>query len=315
MTSMQFGTTSTVTFWTPTPTPAPKPTPTPAPTAAPKAGAPYSAPAIDPATAKALTEAGDWTGRLLGGFQATSESFAATLDQQASIHYLSGRNDVGAFVRQWSDEAAYFGEAVGHFGNGIGLAADIAEHGVVEGTLRSGFGNVASNVGGAAFALAVGANPLARAAAFGLGAIGGDAVADFYADRFDEGLASGSQNYAEAIANGGSAQGAFVDNVRDNNSWLTADMPWWQRPLQFTVDGVRTFGSDLGVAYEATSDFVGSWFEDEVPTADAADFGYESNDYAPTDYGTYGSNDYGSTDYGSTDYGTYESTAGSSSDW
>ena len=311
MSSMQFGTTSTVTFWTPTPAPAPKPTPTPAPTAS----ASYTARSIDPATTKLLTEAGDLTSRFLGGIQATSQSFASSLDQQASLHYLSGRNGAGAFVRQWSDEAAYFGKTIGHFGNGIGLAADVAEHGVVAGTLRSGFGNVASNVGGAALALAVGANPLAQAAAFGLGAIGGDAVADFYADRFDEGFASGSQNYADVIAAGGSTQDAFVDSVRDNNSWLTADMPWWQRPLQFTVDGVRTFGSDLGVAYEATSDFVGSWFEDESPTAEVADFGYESNDYGSTDYGTYESNDYAPTDYGSNDYGTYESTAGSSSDW
>lgn len=312
MSSMQFGTTSTVTFWTPTPAPVPKPTPTPAPTAS----APYAARSLDPATTKLLTEAGDLTSRFLGGIQATSQSFAASLDQQASLHYLSGRNGAGALVRQWSDEAAYFGNAVGHFGNGIGLAADVAEHGVIAGTLRSGFGNVASNVGGAALALAVGANPLAQAAAFGLGAIGGDAVADFYADRFDEGFTVGAQNYADAIAAGGSAQDAFVDNVSDNNGWLTADMPWWQRPLQFTIDGVRTFGSDLGVAYEATSDLFGSWFGDEAPTSEATDFGYATDDDAGSTWtADYGAADYWAASHEGSDYGAEAADADGTSDW
>lgn len=318
MTSMQFGTTSTVTFWTPKPTPTPAPAPAPTPT--PSASAAYAAPgfATDTTRAKQIaTDAGEWTGRLLGGVEAMSNSLASTLDDAASLHYLSGRNGAGAFVRQWSDETALFGRYIGAFGNGIGLAADVAEHGVVEGTIRSGLGNVASNMGSALGAL-VTANPYAKLAAIGLGAVGGDAVFDYYADRFDEGFAVGGQNYTEAIAAGGTAQDAFVENVHDNNGWLTDDMPWWQRPLQFTVDGVRTFGSDLGVAYEAASDVYDSLFGDEGTTAGAADFGattgydastYDSSGYDSTGYdaSSYDTGDYGSADYGSTDYG--------SSDW
>jgi len=314
MTSMQFGTTSTVTFWTPTPTPTPAPAPKPTPT--PGASDPYAASgfATDTTRAKQIaTDAGEWTGRLLGGVEAMGNSLASTLDDAASLHYLSGRNGAGAFVRQWSDETALFGRYIGAFGNGIGLAADVAEHGLLAGTIRSGLGNVASNMGSALGAL-VTANPYAKLAAIGLGAVGGDVVFDYYADRFDEGFAAGGQTYAETIAAGGTAQDAFVENVHDNNGWLTDDMPWWQRPLQFTVDGVRTFGSNLGVAYQATSDLYDNLFGDETATSGAAGLG-DSSSFDATSYETssYDTSDYGS-DYGSNDFGSYEATT-DSNDW
>lgn len=205
----------------------------------------------------------DWIGGAMTGAKAALEHLAKEVGLQSQVAYLFGRNGQGALNREWAASLEGQARFVGAVSVGQNLAQDIYTHGVVEGTMRTGLEELGGNAG-AVFGATLLRGPAGVVTA-AVGAVVGEDLGEFAADRISEGFWAGDELYAQTIASGGVANDAVVANLESHQSWLTSpDLSPLERVEQFAVDGLQTFGGDIGVLWNSASDWLsgGERFDD-----------------------------------------------------